>query len=213
MKRNLRTVSVMAATLLTTTVVAPRGAAAVELEGVRFEERRQIGDASLDLNCVALLRYKYVIKAYVAALYLGSGVGPSDVLGDVPKRLEINYFWNLDGGDIAKAGDEILARNVDAATRVKLRSRLDQINALYENVKPGDRYALTYIPGVGTELTLNERRKGVIAGADFADAYFRIWLGEHPIDTSFRDKLLTCDRTDGAVGSPSGKVAAPKEKS
>jgi len=213
MKRSLRAASSIAAAFLMVTVVAPRDAAAVELERVRFAERRQIGDASLDLNCVALLRYKYVFKAYVAALYLGSGVVPSDVLGDVPKRLEINYFWNLDGGDIAKAGDEILAQNVDAETLGKLRSRLDQINALYENVKPGDRYALTYIPGVGTELSLNEQRKGVIPGADFADAYFRIWLGEQPIDTSFRDRLLTCDKSDGVVGSAFGTAAAPKEKS
>lgn len=211
MKRSLWGVSLMAALFSMITVAAPRHAAAAELEGVRFAERRQVGDASLELNCVGLLRYKYVIKAYVAALYLGSGVAPSDVLGDVPKRLEISYFWNLDGGDIARAGDEILAQNLDAETRVKLRPRLDRINALYENVKPGDRYALTYIPGVGTELSLNEQRKGVIPGADFANAYFRIWLGEQPIDTEFRDRLLACDKAGGAVGSTSGKLAAPKE--
>ena len=192
MKRSLWAVGLMAALFSMITVAAPRHAAAAELEGVRFAERRQVGDASLELNCVGLLRYKYVIKAYVAALYLGSGVAPSDVLGDVPKRLEISYFWNL-----------------DAETRVKLRPRLDRINAL--NVKPGDRYALTYIPGVGTELSLNEQRKGVIPGADFANAYFRIWLGEQPIDTSFRDRLLACDKAGGAVGSTSGKVAAPQE--
>lgn len=200
----------MAAFFLMIAVVAHRGAAAVELEGVRFVARHQVGDARLDLNCVALLRYKYVIKAYVAALYLGSGVAPGDVLGDVPKRLEITYFWNLDGDDIAKAGDEILAQNVDAETRATLRPRLDEINALYEDVKPGDRYALTYLPGVGTELSLNGQRKGVIPGADFADAYFRIWLGEQPIDTAFRDQLLTCDKPD-VVGS-AGTRAAPKEK-
>src|SRR5512143_1654330 len=201
MKRSLWAVSLMAALFSMVTVAAPRHAAAAEIEGVRFAERRQVGDASLELNCVGLLRYKYVIKAYVAALYLGN----------VPKRLEISYFWNLDGGDIARAGDEILAQNLDAETRVKLRPRLDRINALYENVKPGDRYALTYIPGVGTELSLNEQRKGVIPGADFANAYFRIWLGEQPIDTSFRDRLLACDKAGGAVGSTSGKVAAPQE--
>lgn len=213
MKRSIRAASWVAAACLTIAVVAPRNAAAVELEGVRFAAQRQIGDASLDLTCVALLRYKYVIKAYVAALYLGGGVVPSDVLGDVPKRLEIHYFWNLDGGDIAKAGDEILARNVDAETLATLRPRLDQINALFENVKPGDRYALTYVPGVGTELSLNEQRKGVIPGADFAAAYFRIWLGEQPIDTAFRDQLLTCDQSDGVAGSAAGKVAAPEGKS
>lgn len=45
-----------------------------------------------------------------------------------------------------------------------------------------DRYSLTYMPGVGTELALNDNPLGVIDGADFAAAYFRIWLGDHPID-------------------------------
>lgn len=210
MKRSLLAVTLVPAALSLIAAAVPERAAGAELEGVRFAERRQVGDATLDLNCVGLLRYKYVIKAYVAALYLGSGVAPSEVLADVPKRLEINYFWDIDGGDIAKAGDEILAQNVDAETRAKLRPRLDQINALYENVKPGDRYALTYIPGVGTELSLNDRRKGVIAGADFANAYFRIWLGEQPIDASFRNQLLACDKRDGVIGS-SARVGGAKE--
>src|SRR5512143_3420731 len=108
MKRRLLAVSLTAAAFSAIATMASGRAAAAEWEGVRFDERRQVGDAALELNCVGLLRYKYVIKAYVAALYLGRGVAPSDVLGDVPKRLEINYFWNLDGGDIARAGDEIL---------------------------------------------------------------------------------------------------------
>lgn len=68
----------------------------------------------------------------------------------------------------------------------------DRPPARYEDVKPGDRYALTYIPGRGTELSLNGLRKGVISGADFGRAYYRIWLGEHPIDASLRDQLLSC---------------------
>ena len=57
-------------------------------------------------------------------------------------------------------------------------------------MKPGDRYALTYIPGVGTELALNGKPKGVIEG-DFAAAYFAIWLGAKPLDASLKAQLLT----------------------
>jgi hypothetical protein len=89
---------------------------------------------------------------------------------DVPKRLELSYFWRIKGSDFGKAGDEVLARNVDPNTLEQLRPRLDQINALYETVNPGDRYALTYIPGRGTELALNGENKGIIPGADFAAA-------------------------------------------
>lgn len=173
-----------------TAVAKPTGT--VELEGVTFADRREVDGRVLEVNCVALLRYKRIFRAYVAALYLDGGVPPADVLSDVPKRLELSYFWGIEGADFGKAGDEILARNVDAETMTRLRPRLERLNALYEDVKPGDRYSLTYLPGVGTELALNDTRKGVIEGADFAAAYFRIWLGDNPIDASFRDELLHC---------------------
>jgi Chalcone isomerase-like len=171
--------------------------AARELEGVRFPERYQSGAAGMRLTCVALLRYKILFKAYVAALYLGDGIEPGDVLGDVPKRLELSYFWGISGPKFGEAGDEILAQNVDPQMLARLRPRLDQLNALYEDVKPGDRYSLTYVPGVGTELALNDRPLGVIDGADFGSAYFRIWLGDHPLDTRLRDQLLGCSDRNG----------------
>ena len=193
MKRKTISLIILGAILLTAAV--PRASAAAELEGVQFADQYRFDDATLDLNCVGLLRYKLFIKAYVAALYLGPGVSPEQVLADVPKRLELNYFWSIKGPDFAKAGDHVLEQNVDSETLARLRPRLDEINALYEDVKPGDRYALTYVPGFGTELALNGQRKGVIPGADFAAAYFRIWLGERPVDTALRDQLLECSKT------------------
>ncbi len=192
----LRVAGQILSALLIAAATAQQGVAA-EIEGVHFADRARSGDVTMRLSCVGLLRYKLFIKAYVAALYLGDGVAAGDVLADVHKRLELSYFWSISGSDFGKAGDEILAQNVDAETMAALRPRLDRINALYRDVKPGDRYSLTYVPGIGTELALNDRRIGVIDGADFAAAYFRIWLGQHPIDTRLRDQLLGCARRGG----------------
>ena len=63
-------------------------------------------------------------------------------------------------------------------------------NAFYEDVKPGDRYALTYLPGLGTELALNGKRLGVIEGADFGAALFSIWFGDQPFDAALKGQLL-----------------------
>jgi hypothetical protein len=164
---------------------------AATIEGVTFADRYQTGTTTLTLNNVGLLRYRVIFKGYVAALYLGEGVRPEQVLTDVPKRLELAYFWSIAGPDFGKAAEKILADNFPDAQITSFRSRLDRLNTLYENVKPGDRYALTYIPGVGTELTLNGKPKGVIEGADFAAAYFAIWLGAKPLDASLKAQLLT----------------------
>jgi hypothetical protein len=187
------------------TMMAVRSSAAAELEGVDFADRVRADDVTMRLSCVGLLRYKLFIKAYVAALYLGDGAAGGDIFADVPKRIELSYFWSISGADFGKAGDQILAQNVDTETFAALRSRLDRINAWYRDVKPGDRYSLTYVPGAGTELALNGSRLGIIDGADFAAAYFRIWLGDTPIDTRLRDQLLGCARRN----SGNEQAAAP----
>jgi hypothetical protein len=137
------------------------------------------------------MRYRVIFRGYVAALYLAEGVAPARVLADVPKRLEIEYFWGIDGSAIREAGEQILARNVSSEQLAALGPRLERIGSLYQNVEPGDRYALTYLPGRGTELAKNGVPLGVIPGADFASAYFAIWLGDRPIDAPLRDQLLT----------------------
>lgn len=187
---NRRAPHIWLAVLAICTALFPRPLAAKEIEGVRFADQLQVGPVTMRLNDVGLMRYRYVIKAYVAALYLGEGVGPTEVLADAPKRLEIEYFYAIQATGFANATEQGLAANVPAETLAALRPRIDRLNALYRDVKPGDRYALTYLPGVGIELALNGAPLGTIAGADFAAAIFAIWLGPNAIDASLKAQLL-----------------------
>ena len=160
------------------------------IEGVEFHETYTGEDVVLHLHNAALLRYKVFFRGYVVGLYLPEGARPSAVLEDVPKRMEFSYFWSIPGREFGKAGEKILARNVDRETMEKLRDRLDRIDRAYRDVRPGDRYALTYIPGRGTELSYNGEPLTVIEGADFAAAYFSIWLGPEPLDAGLKRELL-----------------------
>jgi hypothetical protein len=172
------------------TYVSAQTARAVEIEGVHFADRYRWQETELYLNGVGLLRYRVFIKGYAAALYLGEQVGPEQALDRVPRRLEIEYFWSIPADKLAQAMFEGIARNVDAQMLERLRAPIQQFSALYEDVEPGDRYTLTYIPGVGTELALNGTRKGLIAGDDFSAALFSIWLGERALDAALRERLL-----------------------
>lgn len=49
---------------------------------------------------------------------------------------------------------------------------------------------MTYVPGKGTELTLNGDPLGTIEGADFAAALYAMWLGDKPMNQSFKRQLL-----------------------
>jgi hypothetical protein len=165
-------------------------ALAHEIEGVRFAPQVQARDVTLALHGVGLLRWRWVVKAYVAGLYLPESVAAPAALDDVPKRLEIHYFHAIDGGAFGPAAEKVLRASLDGETLARLRPRLDTLSRLYEDVRPGDRYALTYLPGVGTELALNGVPRGTIPGADFAAAYFSIWLGKSPIDSALRAQLV-----------------------
>lgn len=171
-------------------VFAPLPARAVTVEGVSFAPEVRIGDTTVPLRNAALLRYLFVLKAYVAALYLPADVVPEQVLADVPKRLEISYLVAIRGEDFDKGASPVLRRNLSPADLERLQGRLDRLNAAYRDVQPGDRYALSYLPGRGTELSLNGTPLVTIEGADFAAAYFGVWLGSEPIDADLKKSLL-----------------------
>lgn len=161
-----------------------------EIEGVSFDDSVEINDVKLHLVGTGLLRYMVFIKAYVAAFYLEQGANPEDALSDIPKRLEIEYFHSIDAEDFIFAANTLIPQNIDPDMMPLLRARIDRMNALYEDIHPGDRYSLTYIPGKGTELALNGQPRGVIDGADFASATFSMWLGPRPLSRSLKAVLL-----------------------
>ena len=164
---------------------------AAVIEGVRFADRVTVQDASLRLYGVGLLRYRIVIKAYVGTLYLGDDARGSDVMSDVPKRLELEYFWSIPAEDFGRAAWAILRDNFSPEELKPLEERIERLNGWYVDVKPGDRYSLTYVPGWGTELAHNGQPLGRIEGDDFARIYYAIWLGERPANKSFRDQLIS----------------------
>ena len=182
--------SIFTIALLISLSILTSPAYALTIEKVTFADSVTIGGTPVPLHNAALLRYLKFIKAYVAALYLPEGVTTENVLSDVPKRLEINYLVSIKGPDFGKGAEPTLRLNQTPAELAKLRSRIDRINGIYRDVKPGDRYALTYLPGRGTELALNGTPLTVIEGADFAAAYFGIWLGRDSIDDKLKRDLL-----------------------
>ncbi len=136
-------------------------------------------------------RWKRIVLAYDACLHGPAGTESStNLLEGGPLRLEIHYRREFSAADIVSGGNALLRRNISAELYQKLESRLEKLNRAYVSVKPGDRYTLTFTPEKGTTLRLNGRPLVTVEGADFAAAYFRIWLGADPISPALRDQLL-----------------------
>ncbi|MFZ5562539.1 MAG: chalcone isomerase family protein [Thermodesulfobacteriota bacterium] len=169
---------------------AATGLYAAQINGAVFEKESYINQKRLTLRGAGLLRYLVVIKAYAGAFYLDEDLPPDRALDDAARRLVLHYFHAIPADGFAKATTTMIEKNVTPAQFARMAPRIDQMNALYRDVAPGDRYTATYIPGTGTELALNGRSLGTVPGADFSRAFFSIWIGAHPIDKGFRNDLL-----------------------
>ncbi|MDH3686479.1 MAG: chalcone isomerase family protein, partial [Myxococcales bacterium] len=130
------------------------------------------------------------VEVSVAALYMKEEVASAEVLSDVPRRLEIEYLRGFRAIDFARSTRWFVERNVGKDRYGALEPNIERWNSFYRDVEPGDRYTLTYSPGLGTELALNGVVLGSLPGAELSSAIFSIWLGERPLDAGFKSELL-----------------------
>jgi hypothetical protein len=166
----------------------------------QYPTRVDVAGHAFVLHGQGLLRVGGLFRVYSAALYLGEGFTADTALSDVPRRLEVVFVRTIRRDIFADLAAKAMSRYVSRDDMEKLRPLLNQMNALYDDAHRGDRMSLTYIPGRGTELSINGEVKGIVPGADFSAAYFGIWLHPRTLSSSLRASLL---RTADAPTRPS----------
>ena len=160
------------------------------IDGTGFANSIEVNKNRLHLKGAAMLRVLIFVQAYAGAFYLPREADGSMALDDIGKYLELEYRVAISAEDFADATRQKIKESLPPADFSRLLPKIESLNRLYRSVQPGDRYALAYIPGEGTQLIYNSTPLGSVSGADFANALFGIWIGENPIDKGFRDKLL-----------------------
>ena len=182
-------VSIVLRLTLSAAAAIPLPTSALELDGERFSESIQLASQRLVLR--GAFTYDYLLwSVYSAALYAPAALQSADILGESAKRLELVYKRDVDKADFIRAAEAMLERNLSSDALAKLQPQLSQLHKAYVSVTAGDRYALSYIPGRGTELRFNGKFLLIVPGAAFARAYFGVWLGQQPLDEALRDALL-----------------------
>lgn len=135
--------------------------------------------------------YRFFFKLYDAVLYADRESQAADIINrTVPFHLEFHYLRTIEKSIILESAAKMLAKNLSPTELAQIQDRVDRINTAYQTVQAGDRSSLTYIPDVGTILRINGAPVITIEGADFAEFYFEIWLGEQPISTDLKANLL-----------------------
>jgi len=158
--------------------------------GIEFKDEITVDGHSLSLHGIGLLKWKYLVKVYLVGLYKPEQVTVDRVLGDIPKRLEYYFFVDMKASDFQDTGFQLMARNVGEEKAKRLTEELKALNKLYKDVKAGQRYTLTYLPGRGVEMALDGKVLGSVQGAEFAAAYFSIWLGPDPVSKSLQEGMF-----------------------
>jgi hypothetical protein len=146
-------------------------------------------DQELQRKASDAVHYARLFHVYDAALYVPAGVATSQVLaGPATSCLVIAYRMGVEAQRLRDAAETVLQRQIDDLE--PLAVRIAKLHAAYRDVESGDRYTLCYAPAAGTTLQLNDELLVSVEGADFARAYFGIWLAEEAIAPRLREALL-----------------------
>lgn len=176
--------------------VAASGAMAeMNVSGVKYEDSTDVRGTKLQLNGAGI-RYKAVFKVYTAGLYLTKKAStPEEVLAAPgAKRMNIVMLREIDSGELGKLFSRGMEDNMDKAAFSKLIPgvmRMSQIFSDYKKLNPGDNFAIDWVPGTGTIITVMGKPQGEpFKEPEFFNALLRIWLGPNPADWKLKDALL-----------------------
>lgn len=168
----------------------------MEIAKVNLPEQIRLGqgDPTLVLNGAGI-RYKFVFKIYIGALYLPQPQHEAEavIATPGPKRILMHFLYDkVKKQDLDSAWREGFEANHDAAALARLNERIQAFSALFTDLVKGDRIWLDAVPGE-TRVAINERVVGTIPGDDFYPALLRIWIGDEPVTTALKQSMLGLD--------------------
>jgi hypothetical protein len=163
---------------------------AATLAGVTLAERQQVGGKTLVLNGAGV-RTKYMVKVYVAGLYLEQkSSDPAAIIkADAPKRIVMHFVHGASKSQMTDAFDESFKDNTPDA-RKTMKADIDLLLGALEPINSGDEMVYTYIPGTGTTLAINGKDKVTIPGPAFGEVLFSVWLGPKPPNADLKKGML-----------------------
>lgn len=178
---------------LIASLVAVPGLHAAEVAGVRLDDSVRVGGSELVLNGAGL-RSKLFIKLYVGALYVPQkSAQPAALLDSTqPRRMSLRLLRDIGGDTLHGALEDGLAANHTPEELAAVRPAAEQFGALmkgFGKLREGDTVTLDFSAD-GVTAGLNGENRGKVAGAAFARALLKVWLGDKPADASLKKALL-----------------------
>ena len=194
----------VAAALLGLTSLAAQ-AETIEVAGISYSDVAEVGNNKLQLNGTGI-RYKAVFQVYTAGLYLTRKANSAEQALSAPgaKRIAISMLRPIDATELGKLFIRGVEDNTTKEEMFRLMPGLMRMGQIFSEQKmlaKGDSFAVDWVPGTGTIITVKGKQQGeAFKEPEFFNALMRIWLGNNPADWKLKDALLA--RTGESAPGP-----------
>ena len=154
--------------------------ASVTRDGVTLPTQIDVDGQALVLNGTAT-RKKFIVKVYVAGLYLPARETDAERIldADEPRHLVMQFVHDVGKKKMCDAWNEGLEKNTPDPTP-ELKAQFETLCSYMEDIKKGEQFVFTYLPGSGTRVSVKGVEKGTIESKAFADDLFKVWIGPRP---------------------------------
>ena len=165
-----------------------------EIAGVEIPDASSMagGEQSLQLNGAGV-RYKFIFKIYIGALYLPQAGHAADAVinHSGEKRILMHFLYDrVNREDLADAWREGFEDNLTGPELEMLKPRIEAFTRLFPDAVEGDRIWIDRLPGGDTRVTINGVEQGRVPGGDFYPALMKIWLGDDPVTVELKRAML-----------------------
>jgi Chalcone isomerase-like len=161
-------------------VFATQNAAPVPLEvAISLPQARSLGTARLKV---------WGFEVYDAQLWATAEFSAPEYAG-TPFALQLRYLRNFEGAAIAERSIKEM-RGIGSFADAQAAQWLEQMRAIFPNVRKGDRLLGVHQPGVGASFVFNGKPVGELRDPEFARLFFGIWLSSQTSQPHMRRDLL-----------------------
>jgi hypothetical protein len=160
---------------------------------VRVPQQLAEGSQALTLNGAGL-RTRFVVKVYVAALYVTTKSHDAAALIDStqPRRMRLRMLRDVDSKSLDGALQDGVRDNTTSQELAALKAPAERLSRLMNDIgaaREGDVIDLDF-DARGVAVASNGKLRGRIDSPEFARALLRVWLGDSPAQASLKKALL-----------------------
>lgn len=169
--------------------------AAVDVAGVRVEDEATVANQKLVLNGAGI-RTRFVIKVYVAALYLPQKKDSYAAIAPLPgaRRVSVHMLREVSSDELGQALLAGIRKNSTPEETRRFGLQLLAMGDLFGRIpklQKGQVFTVDWVPNTGTVISVDGKPAAdPIPDEAFYNAILRIWLGDDPADSGLKPAML-----------------------